>query len=204
MKKIFPILILLLVGLTVLGGYFFPSALSPILNLIIEWGILLLGAAGLIGIYYLIKNHVVKIIQQEKQFILSIVLLIAFTGTLIMGLVLTIQDPLFIDLMVNVQIPVETSLLAILAVILMTASFRLISTRGWTPMSIAFLISAVVSLALNLGAINYVLGSDGVPIIYYLRRLPLVGARGILLGMGLGGVIVGLRVLLTIDKPYGE
>jgi hypothetical protein len=37
-----------------------------------------------------------------------------------------------------------------------------------------------------------------------LRRLPMVGARGILLGMGLGGLIVGLRVLLTIEKPYGE
>ena len=204
MKKIIAIVMLLLIGLTVLGGYFFPVALGPLLNLLIDWGILLLGTAGLIGIYYLIKSHVGQVARQEKRFVLSIVLLAAFSITLILGLFLSIEDPLFIDLMINIQTPVETSLLAILAVVLMTASFRLISTRGWTPMSIAFLTSAVISLALNVGVINFSLGAEVTSVMNYLRRLPLIGARGILLGMALGGLIVGLRVLLTIDKPYGE
>jgi len=204
MKKILTIVILLLIGLTVLGGYFFPAALGPLLNLLIDWGILLLGTAGLIGVYYLIKSHVGQVARKEKKFVLSIVLLAAFSTTLILGLFLSIEDPLFIDLMINIQTPVETSLLAILAVVLMTASFRLISTQGWTPMSIAFLTSAVISLALNVGAVNFRLGTEVTAVINYLRRLPLIGARGILLGMALGGLIVGLRVLLTIDKPYGE
>jgi hypothetical protein len=204
MKKALAIFILIAVGIAVLGGYFFPAALSPLLNLIIDWGILLLGTAGLVGVYYLIKRHVDTITRHEKRFVLSIVLLAAFFTTLILGLILSIQDPLFIDLMINVQTPVETSLLAILAVVLMTASFRLISTRGWTPMSISFLISAVISLALNIGVVNAALGNEASAVINYLRRIPMVGARGILLGMALGGLIVGLRVLLTIDKPYGE
>lgn len=204
MKKALAIFILLLVGVTVLGGYFYPAALGPLINLIIDWGILLLGTAGLVGVYYLIKRHVGTIARHEKRFGLSILMLAAFSTTMILGLVLSIQDPLFIDLMINVQTPVETSLLAILAVVLMTASFRLISTRGWTPMSIAFLTSAVISLALNVGVVNSVLGTEATAVINYLRRLPMVGARGILLGMALGGLIVGLRVLLTIDKPYGE
>ena len=204
MKKGLAIFVLILVGISVLGGYFFPAALSPLLNLLIDWGILLLGTAGLVGVYYLIKQHVGSIARHEKRFILSIVMLAAFSVTLILGLISSIQDPLFIDLMINVQTPVETSLLAILAVVLMTASFRLISTRGWTPMSISFLVSAVISLALNIGVVNSALGNEASAVIHYLRRLPLVGARGILLGMALGGLIVGLRVLLTIDKPYGE
>jgi hypothetical protein len=204
MKKALAIFILIAVGIAVLGGYFFPAALSPLLNLIIDWGILLLGTSGLVGVYYLIKRHVGTIARHEKRFVLSIVLLAAFFTTLILGLILSIQDPLFIDLMINVQTPVETSLLAILAVVLMTASFRLISTRGWTPMSISFLISAVISLALNIGVVNAALGNEASAVINYLRRIPMVGARGILLGMALGGLIVGLRVLLTIDKPYGE
>ena len=204
MKKALAIFILIAVGITVLGGYFFPAALGSILKLIIDWGILLLGTAGLIGVYYLIKRHVGSIARHEKRYVLSIVLLAAFSMTLILGLISSIQDPLFIDLMINVQTPVETSLLAILAVVLMTASFRLISTRGWTPMSISFLTSAFISLALNIEVINSALGSEASAVINYLRRLPLVGARGILLGMALGGLIVGLRVLLTIDKPYGE
>lgn len=204
MKKILAIFFLLLVGLAVLGGYIFPDTLGPLLSLLIDWGILLIGTAGLVGIGYLVKSHVGVIARKEKRSFLSIILLIAFVITLILGLILSIEDPVFIDLMMNVQIPVETSLLALLAVVLMTASFRLISTRGWTPMSIAFLIGTVMSLALNLAVINFNLGPTGAAIMHFVRRLPLVGARGILLGMALGGLIVGLRVLLTIDKPYGE
>ena len=204
MKKVLPIFILLLVGLAVLGGYIFPDALSPILNLLIDWGILLIGTAGLVGIGYLIKRHVDVITRKQKRSFLSIILLSSFLITLILGLIVSIEDPIFIDLILNVQVPVETSLLAILAVVLMTASFRLISTRGWTPMSIAFLIGTVMSLALNIVVVNLNMGPTGTVILNFLRRLPLVGARGILLGMALGGLIVGLRVLLAIDKPYGE
>ncbi len=204
MKKILATLILVLVGLLVLGGYYFPVALGPVLNLLIDWGILLVSTAGLVGIGILIKRQVEKIVQHEKSSFLSIVLLAAFFVTLLLGLIFSIKDPIFIDLMANVQIPVETSFLAILAVVLMTASFRLINTRGWTPMSIGFLCSAVITLALNVGVINYGLGTGSAEFFNFLRRLPLVGARGILLGMALGGLLVGLRVLLTIDKPNGE
>lgn len=204
MKKVLAIFILLLVGLAVLGGYIFPDALSPILSLLIDWGILLIGTAGLVGIGYLVKRHVGVITHKQKRSFLSIILLSSFFVTLILGLIVSIEDPIFIDLIMNVQIPVETSLLAILAVVLMTASFRLISTRGWTPMSIAFLIGTVMSLALNIVVVNLNMGPTGTVVLNFLRRLPLVGARGILLGMALGGLIVGLRVLLTIDKPYGE
>jgi len=30
------------------------------------------------------------------------------------------------------------------------------------------------------------------------------GARGILLGVALGSIVTGLRVLLAVDRPYGE
>jgi hypothetical protein len=204
MKRLLAIGIVLLTGLTVLGGYIIPQSLGPILGLLIDWGIILIGAAGLVGIGYLISKHIGILVKRNKRSFLSVVLLLAFLFTLVFGLVLSIQHPSFIDLIFNIQIPVETSLLAILAVILMAASFRLISTRGWTPMSISFLISAIFSLAVNIGVFNVVTGSIGTAVLSLLNRLPLIGARGILLGIALGGLIVGLRVLLTIDKPYGE
>lgn len=204
MRKILAISILLIIGLTVLAGYLFPQELSPVLSLIIDWGILLIGTAVLIGIGYLIKRHINLISRREKQNFLSIILLLAFVSIISFGLIFSFNHPVFTDLMINVQYPVETSLLAILAVVLLTASFRLISTRGWTLMSIAFLCSAVITLGLDAGSIFLGSGGPGTAILNFLRRLPLVGARGILLGTGLGGLIVGLRVLLTIEKPYGE
>jgi hypothetical protein len=202
-KKVFGILTVLLVGLTVLSGYFFQAQLSPVLALIFQTGLVLFSAAGLIGIGYLLVLHIRRVIRGEKRIIQSVVLLIAFLIALIVGFVLTPQSTLYRDLILNVQIPVEASLLAVLAVTLLYASLRLIRVRGWTPMSIAFLGSAVFSLVLNSGLIQVSETSLGGRILAFLERLPLVGARGILIGMALGGLVMGLRYLLSLDRPYG-
>jgi hypothetical protein len=104
----------------------------------------------------------------------------------------------------NIQIPVEAGLLAVLGLVLFSASLRLIRTQGWTPLSISFLLSAVITLVFDSGVLPVASGSAFAQVIGFLRRLPLAGARGILIGMALGGLMVGLRVLLTLDRPYGE
>lgn len=204
MKKILWIAIVSLTGLTVLAGYLFQDQLSPVLALVFEWGLVLLAVTGLIGIGMLLARHIRRIAQWEKGAIFSIVVLAAFLGTFIAGLILTPQSELYRNLVLNVQVPVEASLLAILAVTLLVAALRIIRVRGWTPMSIAFLVSAVFSLILNLGWIKTPSGSPAEGILEFFNRLPLVGARGVLLGMAIGGLVVGLRYLLTLDRSGGE
>jgi hypothetical protein len=204
MKKIVGIVIAVVTGLIVLAGYFFQAQLGPVLSMILDWGILLAGAAGLIGVAYLFRMHLLKIIQNKKGAFYSGVVLAAFLFALIAGFILTPQNSFYRHLILNVQIPVEASLLAILAIMLLYAGLRLIQTRGWTPMSGAFLVSAIVSLIIDLGFIQTRSGTLGAELIALLDRLPTAGARGILLGMALGGMVVGLRVLLTVDRPYGE
>lgn len=204
MKKILWIVIAALTGLTVLAGYFFLDQLGPVLALIFEWGLILLAVAGLIGIGLLASRHIHRVIHWEKGAVLSVVALAAFLVALIAGFVLTPQNELYRNLILNVQIPVEASLLAILAVTLLAASLRLIRVRGWTPMSTAFLASAVFSLILNLGWIRTPSGSLAESVLAFFTRLPLVGARGVLLGMAIGGLVVGLRYLLALDRSGGE
>jgi len=204
MKKIVGIVIAVVTGLIVLAGYFFQAQLGPVLSMILDWGILLAGAAGLIGVAYLFRMHLLKIIQNKKGAFYSGVVLAAFLFALIAGFILTPQNSFYRHLILNVQLPVEASLLAILAIMLLYAGLRLIQTRGWTPMSGAFLVSAIVSLIIDLGFIQTRSGTLGAELIALLDRLPTAGARGILLGMALGGMVVGLRVLLTVDRPYGE
>ncbi|MFN2302980.1 MAG: hypothetical protein ACK2TV_04535 [Anaerolineales bacterium] len=204
MKKILATIILLGVGLIVLAGYFFKVQLNPLISLIFEWGFILLGFTGINGIAYLIWLHFSKIIQREKGFVSSILVLLAFSFTLIAGFVLTSQNAFFQAFILNVQVPVEASLLALFAVTLLYASLRLIRTQGWTPMSIGFLASALISLVFDLGIINAETGTLGAELLAFLHRLPLVGARGILLGMALGGLMVGLRVLLKMNRFNGE
>lgn len=204
MKKMAAIIIAVVVGLTVLCGYYFQAILSPVLRVIFDWFVLLLGAASLIGIGYLIRLHFTKLMRSQKGAFYSILLIAVFLLTMITGFVLTLDNPFYQGLILNVQIPVEASFLSIMAATLLYTSLRFVRTRGWTPMSIGFLGSAVASLVFNLGYIQGQPGTVGAALILFFRRLPMVGARGILLGMAIGGLLVGVRILLALDRPYGE
>ena len=203
MKKIIPIMIGSATGLTILTGYFFQARLAPVLGLLIHWGIALVGLAGLIGIGYLVKTHLTRIMRKQKGAFYSVVVLVAFLFTVGAGLILSMENSFYRDWVLNIQIPVETSLLAILAVVLLSVSLYVIRTRGWTPMSVGFLVSALISLIFNLRYLQTQPDSIGEEALHFIQRLPLVGMRGILIGMALGGLIVGLRVLLAFDRPYG-
>ncbi|MCB2214410.1 hypothetical protein KQH50_03330 [bacterium] len=202
-RRILSIGVVLLVGLTVLAGYLFPSQLGPILTLVFEWGLVLVAVTGLIGIGYLVAMHIRRLVWREKDWFYSVVLLVAFLLSGVGGFVLTTDSPFYRDLILNVQVPVEASLLAILAATLLYASLRLIRVRGWTPMSIAFLVSAIFSLLLNIGLFRTTAGTLGDAVLAFFKRLPLVGARGVLLGMALGGMLVGLRYLFSLDRTDG-
>lgn len=204
MKKALSIGIVLVVGVTTLAGYFFKAQLNPVLGLLFQWGLILLAAAGLIGIAYLFITHFRRVSQWQKGAPFSLIAMVAFLVTLVAGLALSPQHPLYRNLILNVQTPVEASLLALIAVSLLSASLRLIRARGWTPMSIAFLASAIFSLVFDLGWIWFPAGSLAALILDFLERLPLIGARGVLLGMALGGLVVGLRFLFALDRRYGE
>ena len=142
MKKILFGAITLIVGLVVLAGFFFQDQFGPALTLIYQWGLVLVAVGGLIGLGTLAALHIRNIIRQKKGWIYSVVLLAAFLFAMIAGFVLTPQSAFYRDLILNVQVPVETSLLAILAATLLYASLQLIRTRGWTPLSTADVLPA--------------------------------------------------------------
>ena len=92
--------------------------------------------------------------------------------------------------------------MAVLAVGLAYASFRFFQRRkGLMP--VVFAISALVFLLLASGVLFMGLNTPIVNnLTLFLNRLPLAGARGILLGVALGSLTAGLRVLMGADRPY--
>jgi hypothetical protein len=204
MKKIISAIIIITVGLVTLAGYFYRDALSPLLSLFTDWAILLVGVAGILGVGYLLRMHIVRIIKRQKGTFYSVVLIIVFLLTIVSGILFSPQSEYFKDLILNVQVPVEASLLGVVAITLLYTSVRVIRVQGWTPMSVGFISSALVMLILNLGLLRIESNSIVGRIVGFIQRLPVVGARGLLMGMALGGLIVGLRVLLSLDQPLGE
>lgn len=191
------------VGLTILVGYFIPlGILTNIRTYLLDWAIGLAGVASLVAIINLVMVHARKLRDQREPDRYSIFLILAFLATFIIGMVLGPASSIFHNIITSIQIPIEASLMAVLAISLTYASLRLFKRRkGW--MAVLFVISTVVFLIIGSGFLSF--GSQ-IPLLRNLlgaiNMLPIAGARGILLGIALGGLTTGLRILLGADRPY--
>lgn len=205
MKKILPItnaIIAIASGVLVLLGYFFP-AVRGIQSILIGWAIILAAFALLLGIFNLVMVHWKKAGSEEPGSVYSIVLLISLILTMI---IVSISGPTgswSLWVFNTFQVPVEISLLAVLAVILVYAGARLLSRRPkWN--TILFLVTVLVVL---LGSVPLFFFGEITPLNVvrgWLAQVPAVaGARGLLLGVALGTVATGLRILIGVDRPYG-
>jgi len=189
-------------GLIVLIGYFVP--LPPLMQLrliLTDWAIVIAGFAVLIGIFNLVAVQMEKIRARQVGSIYGAVLVLSLILTFGFGLLLGPDDP-FMRLAVDaVIVPVEAALMAILAVTLIYASIRLLRRRV-DLMSILFLVVAVLFLiAIMPTPIGQLPGSQF--ILDITGMFSRGGARGLLLGIALGTLLTGLRVLFGIDRPYG-
>jgi cytochrome bd-type quinol oxidase subunit 2 len=189
-------------GILILGGYFFP-ALADIQTLLLNWAIILAGVAALVGIFNLISVHTDKVRRREKGSTYSAILVIALIATFIFGLILRPDNSTMEILMNGIIVPVEASLLGLLTISLIYAAIRLLRRRA-NVMSIVFLVTAALII---LGSATLPFGN--IPLLGTLVRpwitqvLALGGARGILIGVALGTLTTGLRVLFGADRPYG-
>lgn len=189
-------------GLTLLGLLVPVDPLIAIRTRLIEWVIVLAGIAGLVAIIHLLSVHWRKLTARRNKNINSAFLLIAFVITFITGITLKPSHPTMQRIVTHIQIPIEASLMGVLAISLTVAAIRLFQKRGgW--MSVLFAISAFVFLIIGSGFLS---ASANIPVLKdvlaAMNALPIAGARGILIGVALGSLTAGLRVLLGSDRPY--
>lgn len=206
MKKILPItnaVIAIASGSIVLLGYFFPGLLGGVQSILIGWAIILASFALLLGIFNLAIVHWKKIGSEGTGSIYSIVLLVSLVLTMIIVSISGPAGSFSLWIFNSIQVPVEISLLAVLAFVLVYAAARLLTRRPkWY--TILFLVTVLLVL---LGSVPlFFVGEVGLlsTVSGWLAQVPAVaGARGLLLGVALGTVATGLRILIGIDRPYG-
>ena len=195
MKQRLPVIIAAISGLIMLAAFFFQPFTAPYLGLVLNWAIIVSSVALLVAIASLFVTHIRFILKGRRGFLYSIVLVLTFLATLILGWHLGLDHPAYLKGIQTVLVPLENALMALIALILMSAAVKIFRVRGWSVLTISFGVSALVFLFLNLGFFQF----DSVPglgaIVSALQRLPLIGARGLLIGLGLGALLMGLRVL---------
>lgn len=191
-------------GAIVLLGYFFPDQLGSLRLLLLDWAVIIAGMAVLVGIYNLAAVQMEKFRAGQKGGAYGILLVVSLLITFGLGLILGPENQ-YMQLAMNaIVVPVEASLMAILAVTLIYASIRLLRRRV-DVMSVVFLVVAVLFLILVMPTpFGPVLGDRITQAsIDFLGMFSGGGARGLLIGIALGTLLTGLRVLLGVDRPYG-
>ena len=194
-------------GVVVLAGYFVEwQTLLELRLLFMRWAILLSATALLLGILNLLAAHLHKVNLQESGWPYSALLIVILLGTLVLGLVFGPDNRVVLSLFEYIQLPVEATLMALLAVSLAAAGVRMVMRRR-DLYSLIFISTALLVL---LGTAPWPLGGAGLSATFgwlrnWLAQVWAAGAaRGIVLGVALGAVTTGLRVLLGADRPYGD
>ncbi len=223
MRRIFPIInavVAIGAGLIVLIGYFVDAqGMMEVRLLLFQWAVIVGGVAVLVGIWNLFSVHLQKIRAKKPGSVYSLVLLFFLLLTLFLLIFPLLLQSLVSDdltqsntasaanaiILDGIIIPAEVSLMAVLAVTLIVAAIRMLRTRADLPV-IVFLATAFMAL-LGIGLRSF-LGQ--IPVLSDLAQsqvvtnaLALGGARGILIGVALGTLTTGLRILLGVDRPYG-
>ena len=209
MKKILQIgnaLVAIISGGLVLLGYLLPELLGGLRQLLVQWAVILAAFALLLGILNLVAVHWKRITSPKSgvKAVYSSVLLLFMLLTIVLTGIAGPASDWGVWLVDTFLVPVEISLLAVLAIVLVYAATRLLSRRfHWS--SLLFLVTVVIVL---LGTVPlFVFGE--VQVLVNLRQwvasTPAVaGARGLLLGVALGTLAAGIRILMGVDRPYGD
>jgi hypothetical protein len=192
-------------GLIVLFGYVYPlDTLIQLRVMLTNWAVIVAAMAVFVGVANLVFVHVDKIRRREKNSIYGVLLIASLLVTVFIGILgelLGISGSFMKFAVDAIIVPVEASLMAILAVTLVYASIRLLRRRA-DVMTVIFLVVAILFLIAMIPTPAGPIPGDFL-LLQFLHMFSDGGARGLLIGIALGALLTSLRVLFGIDRPYG-
>jgi hypothetical protein len=187
------------VGLFVLLDFFVQNAFIWTLKFVfIRWAIIVAAFAMILGFFNVLIVHLNKILRFKQGWFYSIFLVLTMMIVLILGLIEGPQGSLTSRIFQYVLFPLQATIFSLLAFFVASAAYRAFRLRSWE--SALLVITGVIVL---LGQVP--LWETLTSFKEWILGVPsMASARGILLGVALGTVATGLRVLLGIDRPYSE
>ena len=219
MKRGVPLFITFFVGMLLIVSVFFPPTESLGEDFTLFFDIIAVFAFFLGG-GNLLRVHIMKLARRKQDWAYSIVTLIAFAIMLIAGLfkignpggiaaAVTAEGSLFQVIYVSVFVPLGSTMYALLAFFVASASYR--AFRAKNREATILLIAAFIIL---LGRTPFgTMLTAWIPDSFSILQIPnlaiwimnspnLAGQRAIIIGIGLGVVAMSLRLILGIERTY--
>ncbi|GAB4451286.1 MAG: hypothetical protein Fur0044_46670 [Anaerolineae bacterium] len=183
------------------GGGGLAQAINGVGYFLVSWAAIITAFALFLGFANVVSVHWSRIRTQKPGAVYSIVLLISLFGTLALG----IGGPMSANgqfIFNYILQPLEATLFALLALFIATAAFRAFRVRN---METFFFVLFALIVLLGQVPVSIYLWPEFPVIKDWILNVPtLAGVRGILLGVALGVIATGLRVLIGADRPYTD
>jgi hypothetical protein len=195
-----PMVMAIAIGALVLLDFFFDEAhINALGGFFVETTVIVVAFALLLGLLNVLVVHLRRIFKREGGWVYSI----ALVSIAVIVIVAGIPGPDsagFAWIFDHVQFPLQAATFSLLAFFVATAAYRGLRVRSWE--SLAFVLTAAVVLLGQVPVGRY-LGGFLPAVKDWILNVPgTAGVRGIIIGVALGTIATGVRVLMGFDRPY--
>lgn len=201
MKRILSTALVIGVGIiTLLGLFLDQPSLVSLRFAFVDWAAILAVFALLLGTWNIFSVHLSRLTGRNAPY--SAALILSFLAVLGVAVYEGVGPggPWMTAIFQYVQLPLESALMATLAVFLVLAGYRAWRRQrssGMVVLIVATLIVLAATLPLSREASGVVAGlKEGL-----VSGPATGGTRGLILGVALGALATGLRLLTGIDRP---
>lgn len=210
LRREFPLAITLIVGLFMVIGLFVPQRHFTAGRTEFEtWAIIIRAFAAVLGVANIARISYLRIARREHEWFYHVPLLIGLVGMMVLGVGGSLgsaplfgiaEGSLFNDLYMNVYVPMQGTMFALLAFFIASAAFRAFRVRSFEAGLLAVAALLVMLGRVPIGAEIW----DQLPYISdWIMNIPNNAAkRAILIGAALGAIATGLKVILGLERNY--
>lgn len=190
--------------LTLVALLFNVSGLSSV---ILGWASFLAAIALILGVMNLLLVHLTRLFKEQNLY--SGVLVLNILGVFAAAVLDGLTGSNSVNALFNwVQAPLEAALASLLAVFLLLAGVQLLK-RQHTGWAVLFSVTAVVML-LGQALLTSRLLPAGLrqpvnQVVEFVQNVVVTaGLRGLLIGVALGTLLLSLRLLMGVERPYNK
>jgi len=201
LKKTFPFLVTLLMGIFTFLYFFMPHPkMQMIWEGLLDW-VYIVGAGGMVvGIVSMVRTYYKRaMIKDDPNRYYSFVTLFCMVAMTLIGFTKGITSgTLFNDIFINILVPLEATMFSLLAFYMASAAFRSFRLKSFSA-GLLLVTALIVMLAqIPMGEII----SPLIPkISSWVVDYPNVAAqRAIKIGVSIGAVATALKIILGIDR----
>jgi hypothetical protein len=165
----------------------------------LECTVIIVAFALLLGLVNVLVVHLRRIIKREGGWIYSIAL-VAIAVVVIFAGIPGPESAGVAWIFDHIQFPLQAATFSLLAFFVATAAYRGLRVRSWE--ALVFVLTAVVVLFGQVPVSRYLGASVPAAKDWILNVPSTAGVRGIIIGVALGTIATGVRVLMGFDRPY--